>query len=71
MAIVDALQQVALPEQRIIVQVGNKQTRVQFTGLLAGAVGSRVEHPIEVLVHISRDVEEYRQAGGGKNYQGN
>ena len=70
MAIGDGLEQVALPEQLVVVQVGNKQAFVQRLGGGAGRVGRGGGHAVHLAVEQGRQAEEHSQADHRQGSQG-
>lgn len=69
-AVVVALEQVALPEQGIVVQVGDEQALVQLLGLVAGRVGRRRRHAVHLPVEQVGQREEGARAHGHEDQQG-
>ncbi|MCY1520214.1 hypothetical protein D9M68_549870 [compost metagenome] len=59
-----AFQQVAVPEQRVIVQVGDEKGLVQCLGLVRGLVGPGRGDGVHLAVEEPRQVEEDPQANG-------
>ncbi|MCY1421851.1 hypothetical protein D9M71_375160 [compost metagenome] len=59
-----AFQQVAVPEQRVVVQVGDEEGLVQGLGIVRGLVGRRRGDGVHLAVEEPRQIEEYPQANG-------
>ncbi|MNQ64446.1 hypothetical protein D3C85_788700 [compost metagenome] len=57
-----AFQQVAVPEQRVVVQVGDEEGLVQGLGIVRGLVGRRRGDGVHLAVEEPRQIEEYPQA---------